>query len=986
MIKEFFQEYGMLHVVIINILLARVAGLQFTNELQSLEVEVGDLISEACSVNSNTSQLQLVNPQGIVTNGTNSIKLDIHSASLNDAGNWSCKASDGNSSSSHSAVIKVYPKSIIGVTDIQPRSAKAFWLRMNSSSLDKYHIEYSVLRKSGNTSSHNQTVETGSTVVLKSLKPNSLINTTLYAIYVNNRRSYQSSTVFNSSKTFPSLLEVPIIYDTGHDNAHMELPLISDENGPISNIQIFVCDVTFMNVSNYTLTDKVFKRSYMIADFPFFVYQSLLEIKVGDTNLLDTNVPLKEESTYVAFLKVEIPSGEFIYSNLTASFDTGTANKTLLILGCLLSATLLLFSVIFILVSLKRSRSIPTCLSSFKRNVKAYSVYFTDKYLCHSSRSNSESWSSLDADDFEMCMELKSDKNNKGYAEEFADLRRTTLSGAISPLATKQNNILRNRYRNVLPFEHSRVPLAPTVNNKNGYINANFAPSHDNPKFYIATQGPLQNTAEDFWSMIWEQSCHIIVMLCNRVENGRSKCFKYWPSSDTANFHPTSVAHVSTEKTANFIIRKFNITNMTDESLNVRAVTHFQFTGWPDFGIPENGTALLYFIRKVREEAKMFFGTPIVVHCSAGVGRAGVYISINNELDKIEKNQNISIYKTVQKIRRHRPGMVQTLEQYIYIHTTLSEYITMKNNVTKLSEISNVMKSKIPIDDLEELIATEYSSLIDRVGSRKCSHAESSYNVSNKLEPNGLICGSPIKTNDILLDITNTSIPSLPVTDITNRSSSMLTINSAKNFTASGSFFLDGFYIKRQFIIARSPVLGDQEHFWDLIAEYGVNIIVNLGQPFLTVTEDTSVQVNDYVISKHSEEKLTDDIGLKQIKISGLASQFAHNIQMYECQTSAEETALRNYSPFLKILEYLDTSPTESPLVVTSEDIDGRCGVLVMINNCLDQFRFDESVDVMNAGLELLRHCPHAFPSSDQYRLCYKLLIDAEKITSQCKI
>jgi len=241
----------------------------------------------------------------------------------------------------------------------------------------------------------------------------------------------------------------------------------------------------------------------------------------------------------------------------------------------------------------------------------------------------------------------------------------------------------KNRFSNVLPPESTRVPLS-LIEGEEGsdYINANFISGliPNSEKVYIATQGPLTSTMADFWRMVWEHEAAIVVMLTREIENGRLKCDKYWP--DAGN--PLEVGHFQitisdTEETqmSELIERKLTIKNlMTGFS---RPVLHLHYIAWPDQGLPTSTTAFLSLI----DEAYKFNNTngPIVVHCSAGIGRSGTFCTVNSTIEKLkldlkEKPDDIpkvSIVKSVLAARSQRPGMVQTKEQYTFVYLAILE-------------------------------------------------------------------------------------------------------------------------------------------------------------------------------------------------------------------------------------------------------------------------------------------------------------------------
>lgn len=251
--------------------------------------------------------------------------------------------------------------------------------------------------------------------------------------------------------------------------------------------------------------------------------------------------------------------------------------------------------------------------------------------------------------------------------------------------AMRPFNRPKNRYSNVLPLEKTRVQL----NKKKGddgeeiedsdYINANWVNGFSE-KEYISTQGPLQETVEDFWRMVWETTSNVVVMLTKEMENDRLKCARYWPQQEGNAFTFDDITVKLIKETGSFngrlVHRELEIFTDTER----RPVSHFQYMDWPDHGLPESAEAfidVLHSVDKIRTAKK----APIVVHCSAGIGRTGTFCAVHSTLEKLDllrkENPNESpmfnVLKTVLRLREQRVGMVQTKEQYVFCYKALLE-------------------------------------------------------------------------------------------------------------------------------------------------------------------------------------------------------------------------------------------------------------------------------------------------------------------------
>uniref|UniRef100_A0A673Y2E4 Tyrosine-protein phosphatase non-receptor type 20 n=1 Tax=Salmo trutta TaxID=8032 RepID=A0A673Y2E4_SALTR len=231
---------------------------------------------------------------------------------------------------------------------------------------------------------------------------------------------------------------------------------------------------------------------------------------------------------------------------------------------------------------------------------------------------------------------------------------------------TKENK-KKNRYKNIVPFDTTRVILGKN----GGYINANFInmPVKDENFMFIACQGPLPTTLGDFWQMIWEQKSNVIAMMTQEVEGGKVKCQRYWPDTPrTAEMvdERLQITLVKDQHLDNFVIRLIEVKDIQTEE--IQRVTHLNYTGWPDHGTPSQPEQLLTFISYMRH---IHQSGPIITHCSAGIGRSGTLICVDVVLGLISKDADFDISDVVRNMRLQRQGMVQTEEQYIFCYQVI---------------------------------------------------------------------------------------------------------------------------------------------------------------------------------------------------------------------------------------------------------------------------------------------------------------------------
>ncbi|XP_043827174.1 receptor-type tyrosine-protein phosphatase eta [Dromiciops gliroides] len=279
----------------------------------------------------------------------------------------------------------------------------------------------------------------------------------------------------------------------------------------------------------------------------------------------------------------------------------------------------------------------------------------------------------IKVENFESYFKKQQADSNCGFAEEYEDLK---LIGVNQPkfAAEIPENRGKNRYNNVLPYDISRVKLSIQTQVTDDYINANYMPGYYSKKDFIATQGPLPNTLKDFWRMVWEKNVYSIVMLTKCVEQGRTKCEEYWPSKQTQNYGDITVALTSEIILPEWTIRDFSVKNSkTSESHPLR---QFHFTSWPDHGVPDTTDLLVNFRYLVNDYMKQSPPeSPVLVHCSAGVGRTGTFIAIDRLIHQMENENAVDVYGIVYDLRLHRPLMVQTEDQYVFLNQCVWDII-----------------------------------------------------------------------------------------------------------------------------------------------------------------------------------------------------------------------------------------------------------------------------------------------------------------------
>ncbi|XP_036285504.1 tyrosine-protein phosphatase non-receptor type 12 isoform X6 [Pipistrellus kuhlii] len=310
---------------------------------------------------------------------------------------------------------------------------------------------------------------------------------------------------------------------------------------------------------------------------------------------------------------------------------------------------------------------------------------------------------------------MKSPDHNgeDNFARDFMRLRRLSTkyrTEKIYPTATgeKEENVKKNRYKDILPFDHSRVKLTlKTPSQDSDYINANFIKGVYGPKAYVATQGPLANTVIDFWRMIWEYNVVIIVMACREFEMGRKKCERYWPlyDEDPITFAPFKISCEAEQARPDYFIRTL-LLEFQNES---RRLYQFHYVNWPDHDVPSSFDSILDMIslmRKYQEHEDV----PICIHCSAGCGRTGAICAIDytwNLLKAGKIPEEFNVFNLIQEMRTQRHSAVQTKEQYELVHRAIAQLFEKQlqqyeiHGVQKIADGVNVINTENLVSSID---------------------------------------------------------------------------------------------------------------------------------------------------------------------------------------------------------------------------------------------------------------------------------------------
>nr|XP_047936679.1 receptor-type tyrosine-protein phosphatase T isoform X14 [Anser cygnoides] len=390
-----------------------------------------------------------------------------------------------------------------------------------------------------------------------------------------------------------------------------------------------------------------------------------------------------------------------------------------------------------------------------------------------------------------------------GFKEEYEALPEGQT--ASWDTAKEDENRNKNRYGNIISYDHSRVRLQLLDGDPHSdYINANYIDGYHRPRHYIATQGPMQETVKDFWRMIWQENSASVVMVTNLVEVGRVKCVRYWPD-DTEVYGDIKVTLIETEPLAEYVIRTFTVQKKGYHE--IREIRQFHFTSWPDHGVPCYATGLLGFVRQVKFLNPPEAG-PIVVHCSAGAGRTGCFIAIDIMLDMAENEGVVDIFNCVRELRSQRVNLVQTEEQYVFVHDAILEACLCGNTAIPVCEFRSIYYNISRLDP-----QTNSSQIKDEFQTLNI--------VTPRVRPEDCSIGLLPRNHD-----KNRCMDVLPL----DRCLPFLISVDGESSNYINAALMDSHKQPAAFIVTQHPLPNTVADFWRLVFDYNCSSVVMLNE------------------------------------------------------------------------------------------------------------------------------------------------------------
>ncbi|XP_025107080.1 receptor-type tyrosine-protein phosphatase kappa-like [Pomacea canaliculata] len=549
---------------------------------------------------------------------------------------------------------------------------------------------------------------------------------------------------------------------------------------------------------------------------------------------------------------------------------------------------------------------------------------------------------------------MEVEKKLRSVDDEFSELPSGLIYDCKN--GSQKENHYKNRFNTILPYDFNRVVLEKVKgDNSSDYINASFITGYKRDKAYIAAQGPRNNTVDDFWRMVWQENVTQIIMLTNALENGKSKCFEYWPAKGEKNVYgQVEVTCAEEDKRAHFIVRTLHVQPVNVR--NFRLVEQLHYVDWKDHEIPST-IALTDFCKFAKSRNSASTLSPPLVHCSAGVGRTGTYIAIDIVMDQATEDGTVDVLDVVKRLRDDRCNMVQNKEQYSFVYEVVLEAYSSLNTRREVAyfDMASLMSTTTTTDD--KIVDTEFQNLQlmrDRLKQPRYTISTSSENRDKNRNMNSL----PPDNHLVYL-----------TAHARGRNNYISAVFAPTLIDARGS------------ILTQLPLPDTVQDLWRLVESFDVTNIVSLGSadclqknlcPYWPTKEEKLVAEN-YTVTLVDKDVLGVSLQSYSLKWERKHKHGEVHLLSFTDWRDKVPGYCEDLVHLLQLLLGLALDTKSCPVLIQCIDGAAKSGLFCVLCNIITQMTSDLTADIFMKVREMQEVRPEVVTSLEEYRFCYEV-------------